>query len=201
MKVTPTFCTLLLLVSCGGSVKTEYDDLHRVKFADLSFSLPGHFVETQLDTLINSWSKVNAPAEMIEMKIKQLEALRSRALSFAIFADTTDINNTVLVFNGPYLKISQWTSERLFLTLEERFRSEAKVLGVEFRPVENTYYQLSNGNDFLKVKFEWSSLYGKGYGTQYLVNINGFSYGFVVSNIEEEDFEYLIRSTKKYDKN
>jgi hypothetical protein len=121
--------------------------------------------------------------------------LRPREGTFAVYVDTTEISNTVFIFTGPYIKISKWTSEQLFKMLDKTLRKEANDIGMDFKPVENSYYTLKNGNDILKVKFEGSNESMKKLVTQYLLNIRGSTFGIIVTD-DEDDFEAIVRKAK-----
>jgi len=179
-------------VCCKKKLKTDFKDLRNREFAGMVIPLPGIYVESDIDQLIESWQDAEGPEAAVEARIKKLESLRSREGQFVIFADTTDISNTVLIFTGPYIKIGKWTSEQLFKALEKRLRTEAMDLGVEFRAIDNTYYSLQNGNDVLKIKFEWNNNSVKTYGTEYIITMKGLTFGIEVSN-NVDDFESLVR--------
>jgi hypothetical protein len=195
MTVYMAVAFVVSLSACKKELKEDYANLKNFEFSGLVIPLPGSFVQTHIDSLIERWQQLDARADVIVMNVKYFESLRSRGDSFAIFADTTDINNTVLIFTGPYIKMSKWASEELYLILDKRLRAEAKALDVGFTPIENSYYSLNNGNDILKIKFEWNNNSITSYGTQYILNTRGSTFGIVVKNYDY-DFENLVRRAK-----
>lgn len=188
--------SLIILVSCSNNESKKFQDLKNHRFSDLTFNLPGVFVETSIDELIESWSNTDSPQEVVNSKIEYYEFLRPREQWISLYVDSTNLNSTVMVFVGPYIKINKWTSQQMFQMLEKRLRSEADELGVEFKPIENNFYPLNNGNDLLKIKFEWNSTTEQTFGTQYLLNTNESTYGFIVMN-DYDDFEAIIRSGRQ----
>jgi hypothetical protein len=184
-----------LLAGCTKELKIDYKDLRNAEFTGLTFQLPGIFVETDLDGLAEAWSLSKASKNVIDKQLQRIESLRPREGTFAVYVDTTEISNTVFIFTGPYIKISKWTSEQLFKMLDKTLRKEANDIGMDFKPVENSYYTLKNGNDILKVKFEGSNESMKKLVTQYLLNIRGSTFGIIVTD-DEDDFEAIVRKAK-----
>jgi hypothetical protein len=182
-------------LGCKKEPKTDFKDLRDFQFLGISMSLPGVYMEMSLDDLIDSWYNSDLPESFVEKKIRQLESMRSREGSFIIFVDTTNLSNTILIFRGPTIQISKFTSKELFLMLDKRFREEAKELEIEFKPLENSYYTLNNRNEILKIKFEWNDGEIQSYGTQYLINIKGPTIGVVIHD-DSDDYEGLVRKIK-----
>lgn len=191
-RVRPLLFSLAVLtLACKKEPNKVYTKLNRAEFSGLSFPIPANFVETSLDELADAWRSSSNVNDIKEGQLQRIDRLRPMEGNFSIYADTTDVSNTVMVFTGPYVKIGKYTSKQLFLMLEKQLRSEAKELGIDFKPIENTHLTLKN-TDILKIKFEWHNKNYTKIGAQYLVTAHGFTFGIVVTN-DEDDFESLVR--------
>ncbi|HZY81243.1 MAG TPA: hypothetical protein VFE50_17085 [Cyclobacteriaceae bacterium] len=109
------------------------------------------------------------------------------------YQDVTNPSNTISISGFPFVKISNWTKEQLFLTLEEQLRANTRTSGFTYKAISNQWYSLTNGNEMLKVKFEVTSDNVQRYATQYLVSSDSRS--FMISVIHHRlDLEGVARS-------
>lgn len=189
---------MILLIGCGQSPKAIKKDLNsrqvEIDFADISISLPNVFKRFSPDELIYSIENLDS-TEISESdksyKIERFETMRATKMKFYIYADTTNINNTIIFLSEKYLKLDNEVRQYILSNADRTLKSKAIEQGIEINRVDTQFFK-GKKVETLKLKYEMKGPDSNGYWTTYMVTTVSNSFQVFVSRNDIEDYEDRI---------
>ncbi len=172
----------IFLVNCKSG-------LTKLESVDLEMSLPKNHVQMNLKQFDSYFRNSSYSDSIVDSRLERMQGLNNLR-QFVFLQDTTNIYNTILIMEPPYMNLNQKSfktmKRELHKTLEKRF--------VDY-DTEQLVSELKNGTyPYAKWKYKIYNCQESFFMTYYSLNKSNRTKMIVVNNTDSLDFEESIRT-------
>ncbi|RED45151.1 hypothetical protein DFQ10_10218 [Winogradskyella eximia] len=194
------FVTFLNCNSKKNSESTESSNakLQRIELLNLKMKIPNNYDKISSDYFSDILEKSIYRNKFTEFELKSMDRYRKFGSNAEIFVDNDDITNVIIFHGADYIKMSKEALELYIEMVDGNIFADAELKGIEYKRLEGEFLNYGLA-EVVKVKF--SQTYHqdestKTYLTNYLVSHNLKSFGIIVINKENIDFQYVLDNFK-----
>tara|TARA_R110002111_G_scaffold57363_3_gene97179 strand:+ start:526 stop:1152 length:627 start_codon:yes stop_codon:yes gene_type:complete len=194
------FVTFLNCNSKKNSESTESSNakLQRIELLNLKMKIPNNYDKISSDYFSDILEKSIYRNKFTEYELKSMDRYRKFGSNAEIFVDNDDITNVIIFHGADYIKMSKEALELYIEMVDGNIFADAELKGIEYKRLEGEFLNYGLA-EVVKVKF--SQTYHqeestKTYLTNYLVSHNLKSFGIIVINKENIDFQYVLDNFK-----
>lgn len=187
--------SILILSSCTQPVKTiNRKELQKVRidFASAKMDIPKSYKLTSPDELLNALYLMDITDMLIQSSIQKIQAIKTFPTAFIIYADTINFDNSIWFQEGEHIHLTKTISQQYLQILEQQFQSEWTPQGIDYERVDSKFLTGKN-MQILKLKYKLSYDSFSKYTTQYIVSSKSHTFGIIVNNRTEDDYEDLVK--------
>ncbi|WP_147299183.1 hypothetical protein [Winogradskyella eximia] len=180
------------------STESSNAKLQRIELLNLKMKIPNNYDKISSDYFSDILEKSIYRNKFTEFELKSMDRYRKFGSNAEIFVDNDDITNVIIFHGADYIKMSKEALELYIEMVDGNIFADAELKGIEYKRLEGEFLNYGLA-EVVKVKF--SQTYHqdestKTYLTNYLVSHNLKSFGIIVINKENIDFQYVLDNFK-----
>ncbi|WP_405570948.1 hypothetical protein [Winogradskyella sp. Asnod2-B02-A] len=197
------FFVFVGFLNCNSKKNSESTEslnakLQRIDLLNLKIKIPNNYDKISSNYFSDILENSIYSNEFTEYELKSMDRFRKFGSNAEIFVDNDDITNVIIFHRADYIKMSKEALELYIEMVDGNIFADAELKGIEYKRLEGKFLNYGLA-EVVKVKF--SQTYHqdestKTYLTNYLVSHNLKSFGIIVINNENIDFQYILDTFK-----
>ncbi|WP_132703730.1 hypothetical protein [Winogradskyella wandonensis] len=170
-------------------------NLQKIKFLNRNFPIPKSYKRISVDDYIKKIKDSLGRDAYTEREIQRFKGLNRIGGLVEIFADTLNHENSITFHPNNYFKMSKEMQHIYTSMLEDAFDVDYETYGIKYEKIESTFLDYGLA-EIIKVKFKKDFNEFSHYFTHYVVSHNLRSFGVIVNNKENIDYQSIFDTYK-----
>ena len=192
------FILFILVLACNSDKKElskefEKTEKYHIEFLNSYILLPNEFKKSNLEEFESLINANQTESKNANIQRNGLKDLKKYSPDLEVFIDENNYLNTISFQLGETIDFDKSVVPYYSNLLEEELQDSASITGIKYEDLESDFIKLKHLKA-IKLKFKQTFNGDVKYFTQYIISYKLKTFDMIVTNIEDLDYEFILKS-------